>query len=287
MYLYCGELCSIIYLMQYYTCEENQMNIRIESSSNSVCKHVKKLQTRSGRTKSGQYLAEGMRAVTDAIANGADVEYVIVSEGFSPDFDTSKLKVYEMSTALFNELKLTVNSQGVLAVINYHLLSAADLDPTAAGTVVYLDSVTDPGNMGTIIRSCDALGADAIIVSKGCVDIFNPKVVRSTMASLLNVPIYTDDIPGSVIPKLAREGFMIAGTFPQAAEPCFSQDYSGKVVLVMGNEANGIRNEISALCTHRITIPMLGRAESLNVATALTVMLYEIMRSKMINRGDT
>lgn len=271
--------------------EACDMNIKIESSANSVYKHVKKLQTRNGRSKSGQYLAEGMRAVSDAVANGADVDCILVCEGVSLTFDTYGIKVYELAKNLFDGLKLTVTSQGIIAVINYDLPSIAELDKTSIHTVVYLDCVTDPGNMGTIIRSCDALGADAIILSKGCVDVFNPKVVRSTMASLFNVPIYTDDSPLSTLSDFSQKGFMIAGTFPSDASECYSLDYSGAVVLVMGNEANGIRDEIAALCTQRVTIPMLGRAESLNVATALTVMLYEIMRSKMINqskdRGDT
>ena len=262
------------------------MTIRIESSSNPLYKHVKKLQSRSGRIKSAQYIAEGLRAVGDAIANGADVECVLVCEGSDFSLDFGSLKVYELKACLFDELKLTVNSQGILAVINYALLGASEINYNDVQTVVYLDTVTDPGNMGTIIRSCDALGADAIILSKGCVDIFNPKVVRSTMASLLSVPIYIDDDPVDTLSKLASNGFCIAGTFPKDADPCFAKDYSGKTVLVMGNEANGIRPEVAALCTHRLTIPMQGRAESLNVATALTVMLYEIMRSKII-RGDT
>jgi len=262
------------------------MTIRIESSSNPLYKHVKKLHSRSGRIKNSQYIAEGLRAVGDAISNGADVECVLVCEGSDFSLDFGSLKVYELKACLFDELKLTVNSQGILAVINYALLGASEMNHNHVQTVVYLDSVTDPGNMGTIIRSCDALGADAIILSKGCVDIFNPKVVRSTMASLLSVPIYIDDDPVATLSNLASSGFCIAGTFPKDAEPCFAKDYSGKTVLVMGNEANGIRPEIAALCTQRLTIPMQGRAESLNVATALTVMLYEIMRSKMF-RGDT
>ena len=139
------------------------MRIRIESSSNSVYKHIKKLQSRSGRSKFCQYIAEGRRSVSDAVQNGADVEFIVVKDGVDVDFDTQALKVYELGEKLFDTLALTVNSQGIIAVINYELSDVFTEDITKFNTVVYLDSVTDPGNMGTIIRSCDALGADAIV----------------------------------------------------------------------------------------------------------------------------
>ena len=269
---------------------ESNMHTRIESSANAVYKHIKKLQTRNGRTKCNQYLAEGSRLVADAIANGADIEYILISESYNMEFDSKNIKVYELSEKLFDSLKLTVNSQGVMAVVNYKVIPASSIDKEKTQTIVYLDRITDPGNMGTIIRSCDALGADAVVLSKGCVDLYNPKVVRSTMASLLNVPVFFDDNPEETLTELKEAGFGIAGTFPTDAKACHTVDYNRKFVLVMGNEANGIGEDICKLCTERITIPMLGRAESLNVATALTVMLYEIMRGKIINqtkdRGD-
>lgn len=267
------------------------MAIRIQSSDNSIYKQIKKLQTKNGRIKAGQYIAEGKRAVCDAVANGADVAYLIWEEGYVPDFDIQNIKTYEFSKKLFDSLKLTVASQGIMAVINFNLPAVSDMDVSAYKRVVYLDSVTDPGNMGTIIRSCDALGADAIVVSKGCVDIFNPKVVRSTMASLMNVPIFADGDGVETLTLFKNAGFAVFGTFPEGDIYSCEADYTDKTLLVMGNEANGICDDIAPICDFRIKIPMLGRAESLNVATALTVMLYEIMRGqftdKSKDRGDT
>lgn len=267
------------------------MAILIQSSDNSIFKQIKKLQTKSGRTKAGQYIAEGKRAVCDAVANGADVAYLLWEEGYVPDFDVQNIKSYELSKKLFDSLKLTVTSQGIMAVINFVLPSVDEMDMSDYSRVVYLDSVTDPGNMGTIIRSCDALGADAIILSKGCVDVFNPKVVRSTMASLLNVPIFVDSDSLKTLNRFKHTGYKVFGTFPDGNVLSCDVDYGNKSLLVMGNEANGICDEISSVCDFKIKIPMLGRAESLNVATALTVMLYEIMRGqftgKSEDRGDT
>lgn len=257
------------------------MYSKIESSSNEFFKHLKKLQTKKERDKTSRYIAEGIRAVADAIKNKADIYAVVLCEGYSADINLEGLKVYELSQKLFDEVKQTVNSQGIIAVINYKIETADKMDFSNYSTVLYLDSVTDPGNMGTIIRSADALGADAIVLSKGCVDVFNPKVVRSTMASLLNVPVFTDTDTKSTFEIFKQNGFDIAGTFPKAQALSCDYTYKSKTVLVMGNEANGISPFVESMCTSCITIPMTGNAESLNVATACTVMLYEIMISKI------
>ncbi len=255
------------------------MHIKIESSSNEFYKHLKKLQTAKYRAKCSQYLAEGSRAVFDAIKNGADIEAIVLCEGSILDKAVGDFKVYELSKRLFDDIKLTVNSQGVLAVINYTLGNLDDFDFEKNSHVLYLDSVSDPGNMGTILRCADAMGIDAIVCSKGCVDVFNPKVVRSTMASIMNVPLYIDE--GNALEIFLKHGFDIAGTFPKADTLSCGYRYAPKTVLVMGNEANGISPEVESLCSARITIPMLGRAESLNVSAACAVMLYEMMLSKL------
>ena len=257
------------------------MIIKIESSANEFYKHLKKLHTAKERAKTSHYIAEGKRAVADAIKNNADIFALVICRGYTPDFPIEKFKVYELSQKLFDDVKETVTSQGIMAVINYKIQNFNGSDIAAFDTLLYLDSVTDPGNMGTIIRSADALGAEGIILSKGCVDIFNPKVVRSTMASLLNVPVFIDADTFATFDTLKDRGYDIVGTFPKAKVLSCDYSYSKKTVLVMGNEANGISDEVEKHCTSAVTIPMLGNAESLNVATACTVMLYEIMTKKI------
>ena len=258
---------------------------KIESSSNEFYRHLKKLQTRREREKSCEYLAEGSRAVYDAIKNNANISSIVLCEGYTPNVDLGSFKVYELSKKLFEDAKLTVNSQGILAVINYELNNANKLNLQKTNTILYLDSITDPGNMGTILRSADAFGVEAIVLSPGCVDVFNPKVVRSSMASLLNVPIYTDSNSNEFFKNIKACGFDVVGTFPRANVLSCNHSYKAKTCVVMGNEANGISNEIASYCTSEVKIPMLGSTESLNVATACAVMLYEIMLRK-INRGD-
>ncbi len=247
---------------------------RIESSSNTLFKNTKKLLSRNGRKKTNTFIIEGERIVRDANDGRADVKYIFVSESFAENkmTDFGDTPVYLLPDKLFDELKSTVNSQGILAVAAYTDLPVDSIN-YSDGVYLYLDSVTDPGNMGTIIRSADAFGVRGIVLSKGCVDVFNPKVLRSTMSGIFSVNLYFDD--DNVLSSFRNKGFQIIGTFPNGAESSHNFRYGDKCIIVMGNEANGICPEVEALCTHTVTIPMTGNAESLNVSIACGIMLYQ------------
>jgi len=248
--------------------------LRIESASNQLYKNTKKLLTKSGRKKANTFIIEGERIVKDAAKWGADLKYIFVSdsflEGFTQDFGS--IPVYSMPDRLFDELKSTVNSQGILAVASYINCHIEDIDYNGK-CYLYLDCVQDPGNMGTIIRSADAFGADGVILSSGCVDVFNPKVLRSTMSGIFSVKLFFDDC--GILSSFKEKGYKIIGTFPDGASSSRDFCYGDKAVIVMGNEANGICPQTEAMCTHRVTIPMTGNAESLNVSVACAIMLYE------------
>lgn len=246
--------------------------VKIESSSNAVFKQTKKLLKRSERKKTGLFIIEGERIVNDAVKKGARVEYLVVSEFYGGSVPEG-IKTYVLADRLFDELKETVNSQGIAAVVNYTQKKTDEINYEKYGCYLYLDCVADPGNMGTIIRSAEAFGADGIILSDGCVDVYNPKVIRSTMSALFDVDLYCGN--EETIKKFLQNGFEIAGTFPTDAEYSYECDYSDKCVIVMGNEANGICDKISALCTKKVTIPMTKFTESLNVSVACGIMLYE------------
>lgn len=145
------------------------------------------------------------------------------------------------------------------------------------GTIVYLDNLQDPGNMGTIIRTCDALGAKNLVLSKGCVDIYNPKVVRSAMSSLLNVNIYNDDDTFLTFKLFKDNGFKIVSTSPAGEVLTTKADFGDKCVLIIGNEANGVSDFVKSFSDLNVKIPMLGNSESLNASCAHAIALYEIM----------
>jgi len=250
---------------------------KIESASNPIIKQTKKLLTASGRKKLGMFILEGERLVRDAINCGADVDYALVSQSFGDAPFLSSVNSYQIPDKLFDELKSTVNSQGVMAVARYSFSDFEQID-TMRGLYLYLDCISDPGNLGTIIRSANAFGADGIILSRGCTDAFSPKVLRSTMSGIFTQKLYIDT--GDAIGYLSKNGFDILGTFPGATDSSHTFKYGEKCVIVMGNEANGISDEVTELCTHKITIPMTNDAESLNVSVACGIILYEAFVSR-------
>lgn len=251
----------------------------IESAANAIVKQTKKLSERSGRKKLGAFLLEGQRLVADAITADAPIQYLILCEGTQVELPLCDAPQYIVSKKIFAELQDTVHSQGVLAAASLppdRTLSAADL--TEKQTILYLDNVSDPGNMGTILRTADAAGVDAVVLSKGCVDVYNPKVVRATMASLFHIPLFFDDDTFQALDELQSAAFRLIGASLDGAVNCFSADFTGKTTLIIGNEANGIRQPVLNRCDLRVKIPMVGGAESLNAAVACGVLCYERLR---------
>jgi TrmH family RNA methyltransferase len=165
------------------------------------------------------------------------------------------------------------------------LALAARILPASAfaSLVVVIDGVQDPGNLGTIIRSADAVGATGILLGKGTVDLYNPKTVRSTMGSLFHLPIASGDLL-EWLPAAAKQGVAVVTTSLQATLSCYDFDFCGPVWFVIGNEGQGVSAEVSAFATERIRIPMQGGAESLNAAMAATVVLFEAMRQRDCNQ---
>ncbi|MBE7037467.1 MAG: RNA methyltransferase [Ruminococcaceae bacterium] len=247
----------------------------ITSTQNEIFKHISKLYLAKHRKVMGEFVLEGERLVNDAHKNNADINFLVVCESYNGKFPEG-VKTYTFSNKLFNELKDTVNSQGILAVAKMNKKESFDFE--SARTIVYLDLVCDPGNMGTIIRTCDAAGVDAVVLSKGCVDIYNPKVVRSTMSSLFNVNIINDD---NTLLKLKDMNFSLIGTYLGAKKSVYDIDFSKKSVIIIGNEANGISDEVITLCDEKIIIPMVGKCESLNAAISCGICVYEALRQKL------
>ena len=173
----------------------------------------------------------------------------------------------------------TDNPQGILAIIKIKTCELENLFVDGSFLVV-LDSIQDPGNMGTIIRTADAAGASGIIVSKGCVDIYNPKVLRATMGSIFHIPICLYDDMTELIIQLKERAIKVFTSFLKGGANYSEQDMSGNIALVIGNEANGISKEIASLSDFLVRIPMIGRAESLNASIAAAILMYEVVRQR-------
>lgn len=260
--------------------------IFIESKGNNLFKETKKLKERKNRIKSGKYIIEGFRLVQEAFKAKIDIDYLIVTgdgkekiDLYLSDYISDDTSIYEMSDLLFKELISTEQPQGIVAVINMNE-KAIDLN---GNFYLLCDKVQDPGNLGTIIRTAHAVGVQGIILTKGTVDIYNEKTIRSTMGSIFYVPIHYDDENFTLVKKLKSEGFKTVVTSLDTDKNFFEEDIRGKVLLTVGNEGNGVSDEVYELADIKVKIPMPGNAESLNVAIATSVIMYEKVRQESYN----
>jgi TrmH family RNA methyltransferase len=202
------------------------------------------------------------------VANRAVVERAIAAG----------VRVFTLGPGVIERVAETVTPQGVLAIVG-----AVDrpLDGLAAtGLVVVLEDVRDPGNVGAIIRSADAAGADAVICLLGTGDPYNPKVVRASAGSLFHLPIVIDADADAVVDTLTKRGCTVLATAANGGLDYAVDPWPDAVALVLGNEANGVSPALRARCDGAISIPIAGQAESLNVAMASTVLLFEAARRR-------
>lgn len=257
--------------------------IYIESKENALYKETKKLKDRKGRTKLKKYLIEGFRLVEEALKANAKIETIFFVENVNTKTESLikeynyKGKLYGINKNLFLDICNTENPQGILAVIEM------ESDSNALDGEFYLlcDKVQDPGNLGTIIRTAHASGVDGIILTKGTVDIYNEKTIRSTMGSLFYVPVHYDDDNMTLVKSLKAKNFKIVVTSLDTDKDFFQESLKGKVLLTVGNEGNGVSDEVYELADTKVKIPMPGNAESLNVAIATSVIMYEKVRQDL------
>lgn len=252
--------------------------LEIESKNNNLFKEIKKLKEKKHRIKSNKYLIEGLRFVEEAIKSKVSIDSIIFTESFkekNPELFlkiNENIKLIQMNEALLKQLCSTENPQGIVGVINMQNkeLKSGDL-------VVLVDKVQDPGNMGTIIRTAHAAGAAGIVMTKGTVDIYNDKTLRSTMGSIFYIPIVEDDSL-DFVKSLKKEGYKLVVSSLQGKNNFFEENLQGKVMIAVGNEGNGVSDEVYDIADIKVKIPMPGEAESLNVAVATSIMIYEKIR---------
>ncbi|AVK83978.1 RNA methyltransferase [Lysinibacillus sp. B2A1] len=248
---------------------------RIESTQNALVKYWKKLATtRKERERSGEFIVEGFHLVEEALKNKERVLQLIVREGVDlpmlwPIDDIASI---EVTAAVAKEFAETETSQGVFAVCKQPLLVE---DVMASWRkVLLIDAVQDPGNIGTMIRTADAAGLDAVILGKGSADIYNPKTLRSAQGSHFHIPVLRGDLE-DWIEHLQENGVPVFGTALDEDAVVYSDiQHTGAFAIMMGNEGSGIHPQLLAMTDQNIMIPIFGQAESLNVAVATGIVLY-------------
>lgn len=243
----------------------------ITSLKNPKVAAWKALKDRKGRRESGCFLVEGRKMVEEALASAFDVEAVLVQEGMELP-DGLSMPVYELPAHVLAAVCDTKTPQGIAAVVRMKEQSALGKH------IVVLDGVQDPGNVGTIIRTADAAGLDGVLLSNQCADVFSPKVLRATMGSIFRMNLRTtDDLPGELT-KLREKGYSILSSQLDGTPFYEREKVAEQFALVIGNEGNGVSEQVQQTATHRVRLPMRGGAESLNAAIAAAIMMYELMR---------
>lgn len=246
----------------------------IRSHQNAMVKNYQKLQTSKGRKKAEAYMIEGEHLVEEAIRSTVSIQRLVVSEDHVQLYEswTQKYPTMIVSKEVFEKLSMTQTNQGILAIVP---LEKKTLVEVPKGRYLLVDAVQDPGNLGTIIRTADAAGFDAVVLGEGCVDLYNDKVVRSMQGSQFHVAIYHENLT-DVYEKLKENDILIAVTALHREANDF-QWLTGRdsVAIVVGNEGNGVRQELIDSADSIIQIPMFGQAESLNVAIASGILMYQ------------
>lgn len=257
---------------------------RIDSVSNEKIKYAVKIAASSSKRKEDRiFFLEGLRLCRDAALTGIKIKTAFFTDkafernGDDALFISEKAEAsYLISAAVADKISLTENSQGFYCLCEYSwVLSEKDIDEK--GKYIALQNIRDPSNLGAICRTAEALGISGAIMS-GCCDRFGPKAQRAAMGSLLRLPVIeTDNLPTMLL-SLKERGMRLYATTPdEKAEIITKSDMKGGVVSVIGNEANGVTDEVFAVC-EKLTIPMKGRAESLNASMAAAITMWEMMR---------
>lgn len=250
----------------------------ITSSSNSKCKYVKSLSQKKTRLKCGEYTIEGIKSVHDALNSQRRISSIYVSETFYREHDfnyPSDIPLFTVADDVFAKMCDTKAPQGILAVVKIQNIEfTADTDKA----YIYCDGINDPGNLGTIIRTADAAGFGGVLLSEGCVDLYSPKTVRSSMGSFFNTNVITD-VSHQKLKELSNEFQLIGGALGENAVDYRVPDLKKPTIIVVGNEANGISDEVMKLC-QCVKIPIIGKAESLNAGVAAAILMYEVLRQR-------
>lgn len=239
--------------------------------SKNQIKLITSLQQKKYRKQHQLFFAEGVKVIEELLRSKYELQTLYVTEPL--DFKVSTDKIYTISPAELKKISALTTPNNCLAVFK----TPTEHFSLKEGLIVALDDVRDPGNLGTIIRLCDWFGVEQLVCSPETVDIYNPKVVQATMGSIGRVAVlYTD-----LVSFLKTIALPVFGTFMDG-ENIYKKDLPSNAILIMGNEANGISDEVAQCMTSKLTIPRFGQlqeTESLNVATATAIILSEFKRN--------
>ena len=258
------------------------MNQIITAVNNERIKSLRQLNQKKGRREQGLFLADGPHLVEEAVKSGEIIHTLVVEEGKESTYasliaQAGDCRLLTVTRPVMEALSETRTPQGIMAAVPLRITrwqGGGD-----ARLILILDNLQDPGNMGTIIRTADAAGADGVLISSASVDVHNPKCVRSTMGSIFHLPLWeSGDLPGD-IRAMTASGWAVMCGHLDGVDFFSRQVEAERQALIIGNEAAGVSDEVTAAASHKMRLAMAGRAESLNAAVAAGIMTYDLARA--------
>lgn len=269
----------------------------ITSKDNKNFKMCLQLESRKHRDKLGKYLIEGPNLIREALNAHVIPEILVLSEeatlnpeicGLCEEYtkitdESREEKILVFNEDIFKKLAQTEHSQGILGVVKKNVFKEEEFFEAAkrgSGNILVLDRLQDPGNVGTIIRTADAADYGGVMILRGTVDIFSPKVVRACTGSLFRVPLIFTESAQQGIKLLVAHGKKVVSTGFETDKYYYDVDLKSNIALVIGNEGNGICDEFKTHSHEVVKIPMAGNIESLNASVAAAILMYETMRNR-------
>ena len=257
----------------------------ITGKDNPLIKRITKLMSSAkARREEGCFVCEGIRLCMDALYSGAEILCFCCTEDAYNKYpeDAGRLeKAAKRSTlispALFSRISDTRTPQGFLCIA---AVRENIPEIKKGGCYVGLERIQDPSNLGTILRTAEALGAQGVILTGDCCDIYSPKVVRGSMGAVFRLPVLIVDDFTEYIADAGKNGIKTYASTPRDARSIAEADLSAGGIMLIGNEGNGLDDDTINACTMRVMIPMKGRAESLNASAAASILMYELMKAQ-------
>jgi TrmH family RNA methyltransferase len=264
----------------------------IQRALKAQIKYYGSLAQKKFRQQERKYIIEGTRLVQEALQAIYPLEIILADQSFLDredhgalirQIEASGVPVLQLSSGELSKISDTVTSQGIIAISNIADASEKTFWKKLPGRsiIVALDNISDPGNLGTILRTCDWFGVDGVFLSVDTVELYNPKVVRSTMGAIFHLPIFTDVELLPFVAEAKKQGHSIIVTTLEEGKNAYQLTFPQKSILVFGSEAHGVKNELIKQADVKLTIPKFGKAESLNVAAACAAMLT-VMKSEVV-----
>lgn len=261
----------------------------IISPSNEYIKFVRSLKQRKYRDESKRFYIEGGKLIWEALDCGATLERLLfcpellrspAEKGIVSRAEGRGISCAEVDRKVFERISDWDDPDGLGAVMVMRRTQLSDVHAAGVPLVVLLDSIGDPGNLGTTIRTAEAAGASAVILVGPCVDLHNPKTIRATMGSFFGIPVIQCSDDSEVLGWLRAQGMQVVAGEPGARSMYSEESYLGPTCFVVGNEAHGIRGAILRFSDRSVRIPIAGKADSLNAAVSSAILLYEAIRQR-------